>query len=131
MNVGWQRAKNGRRGAGLQRLGLGVLGLALLSASASVSAADDPTAGSFIKTSGTAFTLDGRPFLVTGVNNHYLTFASRDEVNRVLDDAAAMGANVVRIFLQPAIGSLDGSMPTIWNWRNNADASDLGVKGTY
>jgi mannan endo-1,4-beta-mannosidase len=112
-------------------LGLGVLGLALLSASASVSAADDPTAASFIKTSGTAFTLDGRPFLVTGVNNHYLTFASRDEVTRVLDDAAAMGANVVRIFLQPAIGSLDGSMPTIWNWRNNADASDLGVKGTY
>jgi mannan endo-1,4-beta-mannosidase len=103
MIVGWQRAKNGRRGAGIQVLGLGVVGLALLSAPASVSAADDPLAGSFIKTSGTAFTLDGRPFPVTGVNNHYLTFGSRDEVTRVLDDAVAMGANVVRTFLQPAI----------------------------
>src|ERR1700680_4916315 len=123
MNVDWQRAKNGRRGAGLQVLGLWVLGLALLSAPASVSGADEPLAGSFIKTSGTAFTLDGRPFPVTGLNNHYLTVGSRDEVTRVLDDAVAMGANVVRIFLQPAIGSLDGSIPTIWNWRNNkADA---------
>src|SRR6202165_559105 len=131
MNVGWQRGKNGGRGGGLQVLGLGLLGLALLSAPVSVSAADDPLAGSFIKTSGTAFTLDGRPFPVTGVNNHYLTYGSRDEVTRVLDDAVAMGANVVRTFLQPAIGSLDGSIPTIWNWRNKADASDLGVKGTY
>jgi mannan endo-1,4-beta-mannosidase len=131
MNVGWQRAKNGRRGGGLLALRLGVLGLALLSPPASVSGAGDPPAGSFIKTFGTTFTLDGALFPVTGVNNHYLTYGSRDEVTRVLDDAVAMGANVVRTFLQPVIGSIDGSMPTIWNWRNRADASDLGVKGTY
>src|SRR5262249_56137447 len=41
------------------------------------------------------------------------------------------GANVVRTFLQPVIGSLDGSIATIWNWRLEADASDLAVKGTY
>jgi hypothetical protein len=106
-----------------------VLGFALLSAPAAVCAADDASARSFIKISGTAFTLDGGPFPVTGVNNHYLTYGSRNEVTRVLDDAVAMGANVVRTFLQPAIGSLDGSIPTIWNWRNKADASDLGVLG--
>jgi mannan endo-1,4-beta-mannosidase len=126
MIVGWQRAKNGLRNAGLR-----VLVFALLSAPAAVSAADDPSATSFIKTSGTEFTVDGRPFFVTGVNNHYLTFGSQDEVTRVLDDAVAMGANVVRTFLQPVIGSLDGSIATIWNWRIEADASDLAVRDTY
>jgi mannan endo-1,4-beta-mannosidase len=86
---------------------------------------------SFVKVTGTAFTVDGKPFFVTGVNNHYLTFGSRDEVTGVLDDAVAMGANVVRTFLQPTIGSLDGSVATIWSWRNKADASDLGVGGAY
>jgi mannan endo-1,4-beta-mannosidase len=119
MSVSWQRAKNGLRGAC-------VLPLALLFASAAP--ADRPPAASFVKTSGTAFIVNGRPFFVTGVNNHYLTFASKSEVTRVLDDASAMGANVVRTILQPVIGSRDGSVPTIWNWPNpTADASNLGV----
>lgn len=124
--MGWQRTKNVLRNTGLR-----VLLFALLSAPAAVSGADDPSATSFIKTSGTEFTLDGRRFFVTGVNNHYLTFGSQDEVTRVLDDAVTMGANVVRTFLQPVIGSLDGSIATIWNWRLETDASDLAVKGTY
>jgi len=126
MIVGWQRAKNGLRNAGLR-----VLVFALISAPAAVSAADDVSATSFIKTSGTEFTVDDRPFFVAGVNNHYLTYGSQDEVTRVLDDAVAMGANVVRTFLQPVIGSLDGSWATIWNWRIEGDASDLAVRGTY
>ncbi|WP_349630101.1 glycoside hydrolase 5 family protein [Bradyrhizobium tropiciagri] len=109
---------------------------ALLTAPALVNAAESPAADGppptpFIKAQGTHFTIDGKPFFVTGVNNHYLTFGSQQEVTRVLDDAVAMGANVVRTFLQPVIGSLDGSMATIWQWRMQADASDLGVKGTY
>src|SRR3984885_10905308 len=126
MNVGWQRAKNGLRDAGIR-----VLVFALLAAPLTASAAESPPPVSFVKASGTAFTVDGKPFFVTGVNNHYLTFGSRDEVTRVLDDAVAMDANVVRTFLQPTIGSLDGSVATIWNWRNGVDASDLGVRGTY
>ncbi|MEH6949899.1 cellulase family glycosylhydrolase [Nitrobacter sp. NHB1] len=95
---------------------------------ASAAAAAPPPATPFVRTSGTAFTVGGRPFFVTGVNNHYLTFASKGEVTRVLDDAVTMGANVVRIILQPVIGSRDGSVPTIWNWPNpTADASNLGV----
>jgi mannan endo-1,4-beta-mannosidase len=126
MIVGWQRVKNGLGNAAMR-----VLVFALLSAPAAVSAADGASATSFIKTSGTNFTLDGRPFFVTGVNNHYLPYGSQAEVTRVLDDAVAMGANVVRTFLQPVVGSLDGSIATIWNWRLEADASDLAVKGTY
>lgn len=59
--------KNGLRNAGLR-----VLVSALLSVPAVVSAADNPSATSFIKTSGTNFTLASRPFFVTGVNNHWL-----------------------------------------------------------
>jgi mannan endo-1,4-beta-mannosidase len=125
MNVGCLRAINGLRGAGIR-----VLVFASLAAAAA-HAADAPPTASFVKTSGTAFTVDGKPFFVTGVNNHYLTFGSKDEVVRVLDDAVAMGANVVRTFLQPVIGSLDGKVATIWNWRNGADASSLGVGGAY
>lgn len=77
------------------------------------------------------FTVGARPFFPVGVNNHYLTYGTQAEVTRVLDDAAAMGANVVRTFLQPVIGSLDGSVATIWDWKTDADSSDLGVKGTY
>jgi mannan endo-1,4-beta-mannosidase len=126
MNVGWQRAKNVLRNTGLQ-----VLVLALLSAPSTVSAADDVSATSFVKTSETGFTVGAKPFFVAGVNNHYLTFGSQDEVIRVLDDAVALGANVVRTFLQPVIGSLDGSVATIWNRRREGDASDLAVNGTY
>ncbi|MER9228574.1 cellulase family glycosylhydrolase [Mesorhizobium sp. M0664] len=126
MIVDWQRVKYGLRNAGLR-----VLVFALLFIPAAVSAADNLPPASFIRTSGTAFTVDGKPFFVAGVNNHYVTFGSQDEVIRVLDDAVAMGANVVRIFLQPVIGSLDGSTATIWNWRLEADASDLAVRGMY
>jgi mannan endo-1,4-beta-mannosidase len=126
MIIDWQRAKYG-----LRKAWLCALVFAFVSVPAVASAADDPSATSFIETSGTHFTLDGRPFFVTGVNNHYLTYGSQDEVTRVLDDAVAMGANVVRTFLQPVIGSLDGSKPTIWDWRLEGEASNLAVKGTY
>jgi mannan endo-1,4-beta-mannosidase len=86
----------------------------------------------FVSREGTHFVLDGKPLFIAGVNNHYLTFGSSSEVVRVLDDAAAMGANVVRTFIQPVIGSPDGGAPrTIWDWRKRANSSDLGVHGTY
>lgn len=86
----------------------------------------------FVRTAGTHFTLAGKPFFVAGVNNHYLTFGSRAEVLRVLDDAVALNANVVRTFLQPVIGSPDGvRMPTIWDWKSKAESSNLGVNGVY
>lgn len=86
----------------------------------------------FIGVNGTHFELDGKPFRVAGVNNHYLTFGSEREVTRVLDDAVAMNANVIRVFIQPVIGSLDGTtVPTIWDSKSKADASHLGTNGIY
>lgn len=93
MNIGRQRAKNGLRGGGACLLPLAIL-------RAPVAAMDHPPATPFVRTSGTAFTVDGGRFDVTGVNNYYLTFASQGAVTRMLDDAVAMGANVVRTFLQ-------------------------------
>jgi mannan endo-1,4-beta-mannosidase len=85
----------------------------------------------FVAAVGTRFTLADKPFFPIGVNNHYLSFGTEGEVTRVLDDAVAMGANVVRTILQPVIGSLDGSVTTIWDWKSTAGSSDLGVNGTY
>jgi mannan endo-1,4-beta-mannosidase len=92
---------------------------------------DYATAEGFVGRSGTSFVLNGRRFPVVGANNHYLTYGSREEVLRVLDDAVAMGANVVRTFVQPVIGSKDGSVKTIWNWKSDADSSNLASHGVY
>jgi mannan endo-1,4-beta-mannosidase len=86
----------------------------------------------FVGRVGTSFVMDGKTFNVAGVNNHYLTFGSNSEVIRVLDDAVAMHANVIRTFIQPVIGSLDDTtVPTIWNRRSRAVSSDLGTNGIY
>jgi mannan endo-1,4-beta-mannosidase len=90
-----------------------------------------PKGSTFVVTDGTNFTLAGRSFFVTGVNNHYLTYGTDVEMTRVLDDAVHLGANTVRLFLQPVIGSLDDSNPTIWDWKKEGHTSDLAVNGTY
>jgi mannan endo-1,4-beta-mannosidase len=105
--------------------------VAILSSAFDLPTSAEPTSA-FVGREGTHFVLDGKPYFVAGINNHYLTYGSSREVLRVLDDAVAMGANVVRTFVQPVIGSLDGvTKPTIWKWRSNTDSSDLGVHGTY
>ena len=85
----------------------------------------------FVKVEDGKFTLNGRTLRVAGVNNHYLTFGSDEEVRRVLDDAVAMNANVVRIIVGPVIGSADGKTKTIWNSKSEADSSNLGSHGRY
>ena len=76
----------------------------------------------FVGASGTHFTLQGKPYFVAGVNNHYLTYGKPSEVIGVLDDAVAMKAKVIRTFLQPVIGSLDGvTVPTIWDWKSKEE----------
>jgi mannan endo-1,4-beta-mannosidase len=85
----------------------------------------------FVKADGAEFVLLGRPYFVAGINNHYLTYGSDEEVRHVLDDAVAMGANVVRTFIQPVIGSLDGSVPTIWDWQKQGETANLSVHGNY
>jgi mannan endo-1,4-beta-mannosidase len=86
----------------------------------------------FVTTSGTKFMLDGRPFYVAGTNNHYLGWGTRAEVDSVLNSAAQSDYNVVRGILHSVIGSLDGTTkPHVWNPNSTADASNMGMHGTY
>jgi len=86
-----------------------------------------------VKAERTQFVLDGKPFYVTGVNNIYLPWGSDMEVTRALDDAVAMGANVVRTVFGATIGSPDGTIaPTIWKFRNDgASSANLNIHGHY
>jgi mannan endo-1,4-beta-mannosidase len=88
---------------------------------------------SFVRATGTSFTVDGKPLFVKGVNNHYLPYGTETEVTEVWDDAVALGANVVRTFLQPVIGSPDDddNRTSVWKWRNPVQTSDLNVHGNY
>lgn len=95
---------------------------------AALPASADP----FVRTSGDQFVLNGAPFRVAGVNNHYLPWGSQQEVTRVLDAAVAMHANVVRTILGPVIGAPDNSVATIWDFHNDqTDSNDLNVHGMY
>jgi mannan endo-1,4-beta-mannosidase len=106
--------------------GTGAMALLALGFLASGAEADN-----FVRTQGTQFVEGGQPFFVTGVNNHYLPWGSQAEVGRALDDAVAMGANVVRTFLGPVIGSPDGTtIPTIWKPFDEM-SSDLDTHGIY
>jgi mannan endo-1,4-beta-mannosidase len=105
--------------------------MVLMVAAAVSTARGEPAATGFVRAEGSGFVVDGKPFRVAGANNHYLTFGSEAEVLRVLDDAVALQVNVLRTFLQPVIGSLDGSVPTIWDWRSAEETSNLGVNGAY
>ena len=109
---------------------LAVLGSMLLPIGNRRAVADEAHDG-FVRRDAGHFMLDGRRFQVKGVNNHYLSFGSKAEIDAVLDDAKQLGANTVRTFLQPVIGSLDGTVPTIWAWRNDKDSSQMGAKGRY
>ena len=88
------------------RLGSAVAAIAVLLCALAppADAQGEPKPASFVRAQGTRFVLGDQPFNVAGVNNHYLTFGSEQEVLRVLDDAVAIGANVVRTFLQPLLG---------------------------
>jgi len=94
-------------------------------------AAKPAVASAFVKTERTQFVLDGKPFYVTGANIFYLSWGSDAEVTRALDDAVAMGANVVRTFLDGVIGSPDGTIvPTIWK-PFGATSYTLNIHGHY
>jgi mannan endo-1,4-beta-mannosidase len=89
-------------------------------------------ASTFVTTSATRFILGGKPFYVAGTNNHYLGWGTRPEVDSVLNSAKASNYNVVRTILHSVVGSLDGTTkPNIWNPASTADASNMGMHGTY
>jgi hypothetical protein len=83
------RLRNAGLNPKLQTSGLRIPVFSLLSASAASASATNPPATAVVRTSRTEFTMDGKAFFVTGVNNCNLTFGSHDEVTRVLDAAGA------------------------------------------
>lgn len=87
---------------------------------------------SFVTTSGAQFVLDGKPYYVTGTNNHYIHFAPPGEVDRVLEHAAAMGLNVVRMwgFLDIGSPNAGGEKRTTW-YPYGFHAYDLNTRGVY
>lgn len=76
------------------------------------------------------FLVEGKPFYITGANNHYLQFAPKAEVDRVLKDAAAMKLNTIRVWGFLDIGSLDKTMATSWS-SYGPNAYDLNTRGVY
>jgi Endo-beta-mannanase len=106
-----------------------VLGL-ILSTAFSLNFQVSAASSSFVTRANDNFTLDGKPFYVTGTNNHYLQFAPKSEVDKVLSDAAAMKLNAIRIWGFLDIGSLDRSVATSWN-SYGPNAYDLNAKGAY
>ena len=89
-------------------------------------------ASTFVTTSGTRFVLGSQPFYVAGTNSHYLGWGTRAEVDSMLNEAKDSNYNVVRTILHSIVGSLDGTTkPNIWNPASTADASNMGMHGTY
>ena len=128
--IQWRIPRQRLHRLGLLAISLITLSLTLTPISGRIASAQ-PTEN-FVKRTGTQFTLDGKPFFVTGANNHYLSWGSQEEIDNVLNDAAAMHFNVIRTFSGPVIGSLDKtSIPTIWTWKNPADSSNMNTNGVY
>lgn len=80
------------------------LTLALLSSLLATAAA----AGGFVRTQGTNFTLDDKPFRFSGTNNYYLSYQDADMVEDVFARAAAHNFSVLRTWAFLDIGRPDG-----------------------
>ena len=101
---------------GCARLLLATVWLALANVLTCSAANVDLSANDHIvRRDGLRFSVNGRPFVPVGVNNHYLTFGTSAEVEAVLDGAVALGATTIRTFLQPVIGDPKLPSSTIWD----------------
>lgn len=53
---------------------------------------------SFVTQQGTELLLNDAPFRFAGTNNYYMHYKSNEMIDTVLDDAAAMGLNAIRVW---------------------------------
>jgi mannan endo-1,4-beta-mannosidase len=107
-------------------IGLGAILIVILSLNLAGYSASD----SFVTRENDGFRIDGQPFYVAGTNNHYVHYAPKSEVDRVLADAAGMKLNVMRVFAFVDIGSPDQAVATAWN-SYGPTAYDLNTNGVY
>lgn len=89
-----------------------ILGFNLISSSflsgmnyQAIAAENDRTG--FVTADGTQFKMDGSTFYYAGTNNYYINFKPKYEVDKVIEDAAAMGLKVIRTW-----GHLDAGTMT-------------------
>ena len=91
---------------------------------------------SFVQRSGAQLILDGKPFRVAGGNNYYLGFVDKPIANAVLDLAASLKMNVLRIsaFNENPAGDVrfhyfdpQTNWPTIQDGPNGLDRLDRAV----
>lgn len=89
-----------------------VLGLNLISATGFLGnieymavAAESDRMG-FVTADGTQFKMDGSTFYYAGTNNYYLNFKPKYEVDKVIEDAAAMGLKVIRTWGHLDVGTM-------------------------
>jgi mannan endo-1,4-beta-mannosidase len=52
----------------------------------------------FVRQEGTSLLLNGEPFRFAGTNNYYMHYKSNEMIDAVLDDAAEMGLNAIRVW---------------------------------
>lgn len=89
-------------GGQVSRLPL-LISTTLLALSALPATAADVPVSHFVKQEGGQLTLQGKPFRFAGTNNYYLHYKSNEAIDDVLDNAAAMGLKVIRLW-----GFMDG-----------------------
>lgn len=80
-----------------------LLSLAACNLNAMAADFDNAPISSFVKQKGTRLMLDGQEFKLAGSNNYYMHYGSEEMITSVLDDAAALGLNVLRVW-----GFMDG-----------------------
>lgn len=79
----------------------------------------------FVTADGTQFKLDGSTFYYAGTNNYYLNFKPKYEVDKVIEDAAAMGLKVIRTW-----GHLDAGTMTDKLDKDGSPVFEDSVDGT-
>ena len=84
------------------------LGCALAASAGGATAVASTAGGGFVQRHGAELRLDGEKFKFAGSSNYYLMYKSRLMVDDVLEDAAAQGFRVLRMW-----GSLDIGDPNV------------------
>ncbi|KAI0076120.1 mannanase [Panus rudis PR-1116 ss-1] len=96
---------------------------------ATTTAPAPPSSTGFVKTSGTRFMLDGKPFTVAGANSYWvgLTGLSTDNMNAAFADIAKTGATAVRTWGFNEVTSPNGIY--YQSWSNGKPTINTGATG--
>ncbi|KAG2015515.1 acetyl xylan esterase, variant 3 [Coprinopsis cinerea AmutBmut pab1-1] len=88
------------------------------------------SATGFVKTNGTRFVLDGKPYTVVGSNSYWVGLSghSRDNMNRAFADIAAAGGTTVRTWGFNEVTAY-GGIPYYQIWNGRTPSVNTGANG--